>query len=490
MGIIISPSNSLAYGVYDIESLDDIYRGYYSGMLDNSQYSLLLENYDVGELSQNDFVAAGIFEPAEASIIEDSAFAVDIWQRFILDDIGRFGIRRYSYSSGKTFGNYYVNYRQGNLAIITDIKSFQNKYAFNKRSISYSFDDLNLTVGNYLVNEGYGLTIGRFDYRPSAGYADNGQFEFWQPVNSFYNGLKIQLTGNKFDGRCYYSDKKYGDAGKRFLGSGIDYISDRFSLGAAFGLNRFKRDNYFDQKHAAGINWKIDLEQIEIGGEIARIGNSSGLYLTGIKYLSASNIKFELWNYAEHFDNYNCSGPAASNYHTFYPDNQDIGFLSTQAGETGVASTFFARRYALGWQVWHQAREDNLKLLAVARWAIAIYDKATVLSQIHYSNKDENERLWLKSGISKTGLPLLNWLGVKLAFDESRLINELSYGFIELRYSTLRRLHFSMSLRSYFDGSSSWLFSEKAFLPADLKLDLDLIINDGLRINLGFEKSL
>jgi hypothetical protein len=490
LAIVFLTRSSYAIGVYDFKSLADIYRDYQLGGFDSTQYQLLMESYDLGGLDENDLIAIGVFDPLEVFMADDTLFADNLWQQFMTGGFDRIGFRTYSYPSGKAFNNYYLNFSQYNLAIAADVKSNQDKYSFNRRSVSYKNANLDLTLGNYLAREGYGLTVGRFDYLPSAGFHDSADFDFWRPVNSFYNGLKIQLSVNNLNGRFYYSAKQYGDAIKQFYGSGADYSSDQFSIGATLGANHFHRGQFEDQKLAAGINFKLILEQYEFGGEFARVNRSGGIYLAGMRYLSVSNIKLALWHYADHFNSYNCSGMASTDYRTFYLDDQDIGFRTSQAGETGFASNFIGQRFAIGWQVWQQAHDDNIKFLAASRWSITIADQATWLSQIHYSNKSNKENFWLKTGIGKTRLPMLNWFGVKLESDGKRWVNDQSYGFLEMRYAIQEKLNLGLHMRPYFNGKFYWLLSENAKLNGGFQLNMNLIIRDGLRINLTFEKSL
>lgn len=474
----------------DIESIDDIYDYYYTGQLDQAQFEYLLQSYDMGGLSYSDLLAIGIGDPVELFGYQDLLPDFGLSKMFENANINRAGLREYFRSAGRSSGNYYVAFGSSGYNYSLKIRSAQKRYFCDSRSLRYTRTNLSLTAGNYLADEGCGLVIGRYDYRPSTGYDNPYDFDFWSPVNSYYNGLKIQLSRNQINGRIYSSAKNYADFHRRFLGGGLLWQNDNILIGAACGFNDLYSSDIEDSRLAEGLNFRYSYSDYELGGEIAQVNRSGGIYLTGAKHLESAIIKTDYWHYAPRFENYNCSGKAASDYRSFYPAGQEIGFRTTQAGETGIATNYDRRNFGIGWQFWKQADDPKLNIMVATRCAIRLQDYAIIRNQMSYSIKNENGAVWLKSAIGEISMPYLEWLGIKLASENKKLIHSECYGFIELKHAQSEHLEFDANLRACFDGSWRGIFTEKALLSGGFRFDIELVIGSDIRTSLIFEKTL
>jgi hypothetical protein len=482
--------NCYAFTYDDIESIDDIYRYYYEGEIDRAQFEYLLQIFDLGKFTYNDILAMGIGEPAQQFADKDSLPPEKLAPIFSQAKINKAGIRSYWDNDGKSSGNYYLHLNSSISDCQLKIRSNNESYFCDNRAVQIARDRMNIIIGNYLVFESYGLTIGRFDYQPSAGYDRTYDFDFWSPVNSYYNGLKTEIASDNFSGRFYLSSKDYNDIKRRFAGGGISFHNELISLGLSCGFNSAEIGGREDTRVAEGASFTLTNNDFQLGGEIAQVKRNIGCYFTAAKQNGYGAFTSDFWHYARHFENYNCSGKAASDYYSFYPTDQDIGFRTAQAGETGAATRFAKGNFALGWQAWKQADDPELNLLASTKLRVALSDFAVIQNQLNYSVKNDKGAIWWKASVGEIPVQYVERLGVKINSDDNGTDNSDSYGFLTLGHTIEEQLNIRADIRGYFDGSWRTLISEKATLYKGFRLDIELVFGDNWRASAIFEKAL
>lgn len=444
----------------------------------------------MGRITSEDLLSIGIIDPAELAGKDDSLSQTGIFQLINRSRIRKIGLREYFESDEAVSGNYYCNFNIAHLEYRFKIRSKANEYYCDNRSIRLTDDSVRIELGNYLVSEGYGLTIGRFDYQPSAGYKRTYDFDFWSPINSYYNGVKTEYVYKNYSGRFYLSSKYYDMIKKRFSGGGLSFNHDALTLGIAGGYNYIDIDRSHETRMAEGLFFAFSRPNFMIGGEVSQVNQSAACYLTGIKVSEYGTFAADFWSYARHFENYNCSGKAASDYHSFYPTDEPVGFRTAQAGETGAAIRLFKRDLALGYQTWKQADNPYLNVIVSARRKVSLDDIFAISNQISYMVKKGKGEFWWKGIICDLPLSFLERLGFKIETDKSGMENADSYGFLSIRNSFGGNLDIRADIRGYLDGVWHPIITEKTELPGGFYLAIELVYGNNWRANAIVEKTL
>ncbi len=195
--------------MFDTECLDDIYQAYCEGEIDDEVFSALTGSYNTGGLALNDLEAIGAFERDDLPTDSVKTNINQFWLNFVSPQKGKLGLRRYSKNLDNAVNYYYLNWQIQPVRLAIEAEDNNSDYYSRRRWLSMSSEPLDIVLGNFRAAESYGLTIGRFDYRPSAGITDNIESDFLYPYNNYYNGIKISARGRGFKGRFYYSKKKY-----------------------------------------------------------------------------------------------------------------------------------------------------------------------------------------------------------------------------------------------------------------------------------------
>ncbi len=485
--IAIFVSHAEASIIYDIESLDDLYQAYYDGEIDYGTLTVLADAYNLHGLSQSDLEALGIYERQETDLTStDSRF----WSRILAEPAGCIGYRRYSRDFGNVSGNYYLDLKVTRIETSMDIKETTGQKTLRRRTISWTDDNIRMKLGNFTATEGFGLAIGRYDYQPSAGLNYDDDFDFLYPVNSYYNGMNLAIGGGNIGSRVYYSSKEYDDSKKAFYGSAANYKLGDFTGGLAIGWNRYKNPNDTDERTAAGLNLNYDHLGFNLAGEYAVIENSGGLYLKCEKRLNNMSIGSEFWRYGNNFNNYNCSGPAASDYTSFYPGQSELGFRSAQARETGLALNYSSEFAALGVQVWNHANRHTINsaynLLfnrKVAYWLNTSF-------QTVGKSAESGGYLWSKLKLMPA-IACLDQIGVKGYFTgKNNLADDKSYVFFILIKNLGDNFDISLQARGYFNGHFTWYISEYLTASKGMNIITEINYNKDIRVNLKIEKTL
>lgn len=475
-----------------MECLDDVYQSYYQGEIDYNVFSMLVDSYDIGDLRPEDLEAAGVFERNDLSAVSNISPDNRFWLYLLTPQKGKVGIRRYSRDFDRITGKYFFDIQLQGARLLAEAKSSDGEYFWGKRSMVLASGPLEMTMGNFVVSEGFGLTIGRLDFRPSAGFDnDDVEFDFLYPVNSYYNGLKLVMKNGNLNEKFYYSDKKYGSARKIFAGSGIVFKKENLTTGISAGLNKFDNLDVVDKRFAIGLNFKIEDKLYSVAGEYANVEKSGGLFLMGLRRFDDIAITTEFWRYGDNFNNYNCSGPSASDYRSFYPGEQELGFRSAQAGETGLAIDFVKRYIFVGFQLWRQSHERQTKSSFNLRLSGKLNDDLSAIFQTVSRFKDQNGYLWLRAGVRQDEKPLLKRAGLKLYFvEKAEVVEARSYSYIDFLYGFEEQLNIFLRLRTYFDGRMRWFFGEELNITNGININAEVVIYKGKKVNIKIEKLL
>ncbi len=485
-------SSSSASWIYSLDCLDDIYQSYYQDEIDYDVFSMLVDLYDIGDLKPEDLQAVGAFEMNDPSIVSNISPDNRFWLNLLAPKKGKVGVRRYSRDFDRITGKFFFDIQPQGARLQAELRSNDGEYYWGKRAIFWAVGPLELTAGNYIVSEGFGLAIGRLDYRPSAGFSnDDFEFDFLYPTDSFYNGLKLDVKNGSFGERFYYSEKKYSSAKKIFIGSGVVFKKRGLTAGISAGLNNFDNLDVVDKRFTVGLNFKIENKLSSIAGEYASVEQSGGLFLKGLRWFDDMAISTEFWRYSDNFNNYNCSGPSATDYSSFYPGGQELGFRSAQAGETGLAVNLTRRYLSIGFQFWRQSYERQVKSSFNLRLFGRLKDNLSAVFQTVSMFKDQNSYLWLRTGFWQDERPLLKRCGFKLYFNENaKIIGNRSYSYIDFLYGLEGQLNIFLKLRNYSDGKARWFFGEELNLTNGININAEVVIFKGKKVNLKIEKLL
>jgi len=477
--------------ILDTECLDDIYQAYYDGEIDSEIFSLLTGSYDTGGLGLNDLEAIGAFErddlPADSVKTSNNRF----WLNLLSPRKGKLGLRRYSKNLDNAVNYYFLNWQMQPVRFAIDTEDNNGDYFFKKRWLSFSSNYFDVVLGNFRAAEGYGLTIGRFDYRPSAGMTDNIESDFLYPYNNYYNGLKISARSRAFKGRFYYSKKKYISGRKNFIGSGIDFTNGAITAGIAAGYNRFINETVSDNCLAVGLNFSIKASNFSLSGEYANVEKADGFYLKGERYIDDMILRTEFWRYDRNFNSYNSSGPSYSDYNSFYPEEQQLGFRSAQADESGLAVKYIRNDLSFGLMFWSHSYDEKINSSYNFRFqkpALGRFDYFLLSSAKSYQ---DYSYLWLKTGMMTKSTFLLKQAGSKLYFeDRFDLANNKSYVFVNLSRNVKNNLTLFFKIRSYYNGQVRWYLGEELISDEGINIIAEAAYYNGVRLNLKFEKLL
>jgi len=488
--IIAVPVLSASW-VYDIECLDDLYQAYYEGDIDNDIFSILLDSYNVGGLHPLDLAAIGAVERNDLMTESDKSFYNDFWSKYLFPLKGKAGLRRYSKNLEKFTNYYYINWQRENIRVSAESKESEGANSWRKRALLWSAEPFEITIGNYTADEGYGLAIGRFDYRPSAGLNDDSSSDFLYPLNSYYNGIKFAKLNSNFGRRFYYSEKKYDDSRKTFIGSGFDYNTDSFIGGFSLGYNRFVSEDLDDNRLSAGVNINLSADEFSLSGEYAYSNKSNGLFIRGERQLNGVNIRTEYWHYEDDFKSYNCSGPSASDYQSFYPEEQYLGFRSAQAGETGMTVKYAVPYMSAGLMLWSHSSNNNINSLYNFRFRKPIANHLRLFAVSSAKIRNENRYFWLKAGLDIKDYPIIRQSGLKLYFiDKTDLTNDKSYTFLKFSKSLKDDFTMFLNLRNYLDGYNRLFIGEEYISGSGISIIAEATFYNGVRVNVRIEKVL
>jgi hypothetical protein len=469
--------------------LDDLFDAYYSGVIDYGTFSILYNAYNLGGLTEADLKALHISEDSDLDLLLAQPDTTAFWVELLTGYDGKIGVRRYSGNFDDIYGDYYIDLSAHSFSTNVAIRQEKGDYIFRRRSLSWENSNVMITAGNYLIESGYGLVIGRYDYRPSSGYTNDNDDNFLYPDNNYYNGLKVAARVSRFESKLYYSKKNYNDIDKLFYGVTGDFVLESFKGGLSYGINQLDDDNGNDDRQAAGLHARIETENYTLAGEYAVIEKAGGSYLLAERKFTNWLIQAEFWHYARSFNNYNCTGPSASDYETFYPIDDSPGFRSHQAGETGMALSYKNKAISSGIQLWNHVDDNELNSSLYLGYNQTITNKFKTYCQTSYRNVKDNHYFWLKTSLL-TAIDPFKKLGVKFYFKNSDLINGDCYMFLNLAHDLNDKLGLSISLRNYFDGQL-YYFIEEDFRPArGFIVKSEFSYKKTTRINIKIEKVL
>ncbi len=487
--LVICFSKGNASPVYNIENLDDLFDAYYSGMIDYTTFSILYNAYDLGGLTGDDLEALNISDRTELYFLLNPEDSSGFWQELLNNRNGQLGFRRYSRDKDYIYSNYYADFFRHGFNLRFDIRKLDEQTEFRRRSIGWRNEYIELKTGNYLVKQMYGLTIGRYDYQPSAGYGNESKLNLLSPSNSYYNGFAMEINRSNFHSGSYYSYKEYDNYDKTFAGGSITYESKRYTVSIISGWNKIYNGDKDEEYLAIGTGFEINMDDYSLGGEYALVEKSAGVYLKASKQAEKLLIQSEFWHYADHFCNFNCSGPAASDYESFYPLDDELGFRSTQAGETGVSISYHVTGLDAGLQMWNQSGSDFPNSSIYARSFHDISESIRIKYQLSYKNTETSRYFWMRV-YHDMELPVIDRLGLKTYYDDGNFIRKNSYAYSDHRYEINRQFALTLKLRFYMDNQIYWYIGESLETAPRLRLRGEVSYRDYARINIKIEKAL
>lgn len=476
--------------LYDLESIDELFEAYAQGDIDFEALTLLSDAYDLGGLNQEDLLAAGAIERIDPLTPQDGQLSGNFWTSVLSKGRGKFGIRRTSDNEGNITGRYYVAANGEFWQISGQAEENREGYTWDRRGLTGRLGPAKIALGNFIISEGYGLTIGRFDYLPSTGLPANREEGFSYPVNSYYNGLKLTADVGSFSGRVYYSRKKYVTALKQFAGAGINLSAGSLSGGFSAGINRLEQSHGRDESIAAGFSLQLDRPLYKIGGEFAFIDKAPGVFLATERKFGGMVLKSEFWRYDDKFESYNCSGPAATDYRSFYLEEDGLGFRSAQAGETGMLAGYGTSRALLSAQFWSRAQDEAINSSVGFRLRSRVTNVIEGYIQGTLRDKVDTDYRWIKFGLVPEKGPAER-IGIKLyARNSPRITNSYSFIFIDIAKALKQYLNTYLRVKLYLNGRERLLLGERVDLGWGVRGQAEAVIDRGTIANLKIEKIL
>ena len=455
-------------------------------MIDYDKFSILFNAYEFGGLTEDDLIALNIIDRTTLDAI---AITDGFWSELLASRKGRLGARRYSSDFDYIYVNYYGDIAIDSFYIDFDIREYRGKNQIRKRSAGWHYNGLAVKLGNYLAYEASGLTIGRYDYRPSSGLSSDDNFDFISPLNSYYNGLKLGYEANYFQTNLYYSYKEYNDAVKTFIGSSNGVTIGKLKTNCMAGYNILEINSNYDKRLALGVSVKYQGDDYFLSGEYTTIEKNDGFYLESEKTLASWRIRTEFWRYDKNFYSYNCSGPAAADYESYHPLDNSLGFRSSQAGETGMSLNYYIGNLAAGLQFWENSDDDHLNQSSYIRYRHSVLFNLDCFFQLSYKYSNDTKTIWSKAFID-CDIWIIDKVGTKTYFTETKLKNGNSYVYTNLYYDMSARHALKCTIRYYLDNNIYWQISESVRAMHDINLRGEVSHKNYTRVNLKIEKVL
>jgi len=262
-------------------------------------------------------------------------------------------------------------------------------------------------------------------------------------------------------------------------------------VGIAAGHNKFINESVCDNRLAVGINLNIKTSDFNLSSEYANIEKSNGLFLNGERYINDMTLRTEFWRYGKNFNNYNCSGPSYSDYNSFYPEEQQLGFRSAQADETGLAVKYIKNDLSFGLMFWSHSHDEKINSSYNFRLLKPAFGRFDLFFLSSAKSRQEDGYFWSKTGLMIKDDSLLKRAGLKFYLeDRSGLTNNKSYIFLSFSHNLKENLTVFLKIRSYFNGRVRWYFGEELISDSGINIIAETTYYDGVRINLKIEKLL
>jgi len=472
----------------DLETFDDIFQAYNANEIDYDLFLLLLENMEGNLMTVAEFDAAVREETADSGSGNESCRNGRLWSRYCSDRRVRIGHSERFFADHKPKRKAFLSYAKGGFSAMTELSSEGSRVESGKRNLTFAGSGFTIKVGNYYIDEGSGLAIGKFDYLPSAGFPDSAAGDYIHPLNGCYNGLLIKAEKTASSIGLYLSQKKYLKAVKNFAGAGGNLKVGGNSIGVNCGYNHFAHDSAVDRRAAVGINLKRRGERSAVNAELAGVDGSPGLYGDLNLKFPGFAIRTTAWGYAAGFKNYNCSGVANDDYRSFYPAAQKIGFRSAQAGESGFGIGGGTKMAKIEMQSWWPAPSKKYHLLVRGSLKTSLMENLVSVTSFNFSTIRSGLRFWLKSRFEFGGIPILRCLGFRGYFLEgSGIDNQKSYFVSEMAIGELGQRRLFFRNRNFLDGNSDLLLCCDIYLWRNLYLGAEFNFRRDFRGNARVE---
>jgi len=331
----------------------------------------------------------------------------------------------------------------------------KNNWEMEKRSLSWRNGWYAATLGNYDMDVGLGLSIGRFDYRPVAGIPDTAEQsdDFLYPDNSYYNGIKIEHG----KGSILYSSKRYPGLDKRFVGGALSRDFEGAIIGISGG-GVFLKANGYARRMGTISAFLIDSErgvQSEAAYSEAGVGVAARVKKSG--------YDIAMWHYDDSYLNLQSSGIARPDYHRFEDSHFVEEFRQAQAGESGLSAqkNLALGRCALGLatEIWKQSAHGGISLDNLIYSRYGIRDNVWLNARFSSRGGQIEERFLSELG-ANAEWPIPIQTTVSLWSERSKIIDAKSFYYIFFSIPLKTGFLFNARFRTYFDGDHDYFLEE------------------------------
>ncbi len=485
---LLFPSLALAQWISDIKTESDWDYYFINGYIDYNSYQLLreiAEGADIEDTSEFISSTLGIspVELVEKFDIFDTRKTADE-KLFSQEPGGR-------WSGRLRFGNkiqddanesfLLASARSGKMNVYLKVRDDdEGKVATERRSIEIDRDNYSVTLGNFGVDIGCGLSLGRFDYRPVSLESDEGELNrFLFPDNSFYNGVKAEFLEKH---TVIYSVKKYNDVYKNTFGSALSTRLRTIQIGITGSFTRLSSGSGTKTLGVGSIF--IDLEENGARTEVAYGESGPGACIQ----VARQDYVLRGWFYDDSYINLQSSGFSHPDYQSYTDYCSEISFRQPQRGETG----FYARKkirykdleFRNAAEFWRNPRDNYINYSNSFQTRIFISSVFTSLIRYTVYSKKDYYRSKIESGINMFKKFNID-ARVLLSVENESIANGDSRIYILSSLPLTQNVNLAGRLRWHFDGEFDYFIEERILLGDRLFLKATYRWKEDLEKDLG-----
>jgi hypothetical protein len=356
---------------------------------------------------------------------------------------------------GRNTGYYLLSSSYQDFEVEYKGRNENSAWKTERRSLSYSNDNVGLIVGNYAADIGLGLGIGRYDYRPVLVPKDSIKSDLLFPDNSYYNGAKIEIN-NRFT--IMFSSKSYLSVHKNYWGGAITQPVGNSILGLTGGATHLSSNG---KKRTLGAS-SVFYSNSEKGfsSELGYGESGAGLVCDFRK----RNFDIKFWHYSNSFINPQSSGMANPDYIIFNDNRFPVSYRQAQTGESGLSvqrSLSIGTLQLAGWgSAWKRSPHDPISLDNSLGARLALGDKVSLNARYAERFGRVSGRTILEAGSSYHEGFEVSGL-VSYWIDGNHADNSKSFAHIYISVPIKNRLLANIRLRSHFDGKIEYFIEEK-----------------------------
>ncbi|UCC78834.1 MAG: hypothetical protein JSW64_11190, partial [Candidatus Zixiibacteriota bacterium] len=354
------------------------------------------------------------------------------------------------------------------------------KVLTERRSFEIKNGNYSVILGNFPVDVGCGLSLGRFDYRPVSFESDEGGLNrFLFPDNSFYNGIKAEYLNNHM---ILYSVKKYNDVYKKTFGSVLSTGLHSTRIGITGSFTRLSSGSGSKTLGVGSIF--VYLEEDRARAEVAYGESGPGACIEVAK----PDYVLRGWYYDDSYINLQSSGFSHPDYQSYTDFPSEISFRQPQRGETG----FYVRKrvlyknleFADAAEFWKNPRVDYINYTNSLQTRIFVSSGITSLIRYTVYSKNNLYKNKIESGIKIFKRYNID-ARVLLSFENESIVNDDSRLYIMSSFPVTRSVSLASRLRWYFDGEFDYFVEERVFLTDRLFLKATYRWKEDLAKDLG-----